>query len=142
MKKVCTKCKRQKSITDFGKNCAAKDEHRSDCKECNKKFHARRKSDPNYMKNRSNNTNKWKRDNPQRVKEIRPKSDKNCRPHIRKYMQHKRNTDVQFRLATRLRIRMWHAIMRSNKGTYKKPDTPCSSCTPCPPPEPDGGSSS
>lgn len=77
------------------------------------------------MARRSENTKKWKKGNPERVKEIKSASDKRCRPHIRAYMQQKRDTDIQYRLALRLRIRLWHALKGKTKGGSAVRDLGC-----------------
>lgn len=123
--KKCSKCGKRKKIERFVKNTRSNDGYRTDCKECHNLYHARRKSNPEYMARRSENTKKWKKGNPERVKEIKSASDKRCRPHIRAYMQQKRDTDIQYRLALRLRIRLWHALKGKTKGGSAVRDLGC-----------------
>ncbi|KKM25782.1 hypothetical protein LCGC14_1591490 [marine sediment metagenome] len=118
--KICNKCEKRKTLDKFVKNCRSKDGYRVECKECNKAYHAKRKLDPKYMEKRSENTKKWKKENPERVKEIKAKSDKCCRPHIREYMQNKRDTDIQFKLGLRLRIRLHSALTSESRYQGKQ----------------------
>lgn len=119
--KKCSRCKKRKSINKFAKDCTTKDGYRSNCKECFNTAHKKYRQQPDIAEKRRITACKWNKNNPEKRKISKAKSDKKCRPHIRKYMQHKRDTDIQFKLGLRLRIRIHSAITRSLKYKSKNP---------------------
>lgn len=85
-KKVCNKCNKEKSLTEYHKNKSAKDGFRSDCKECHcaivKKYYqenpekARARHKKYYQEHREQkkaNSKKYRKENPEKVKAIKRK---------------------------------------------------------------------
>jgi len=61
-KKVCTKCNKEKSLTEYYKDKSGKDGLRANCKECENARHKKwREENPDYNK-------KWKKENPEKVR--------------------------------------------------------------------------
>ena len=70
-KKVCNKCNKEKSLTEYHKDKSKKDGFRSDCKKCNcasrKKW---REENPEKIKAARK---KWQKENPEKVKALKRK---------------------------------------------------------------------
>jgi hypothetical protein len=129
--KVCSKCKVEKQVCEFGNSKLSKDGLLYSCKECNNKRSV------DYRKNNSekvleltrnwtkknpewvyNRHKKWRKENPEKVKEMRgnwlnknPEKRKEYRENYksRKQEQRKerRDKDPIFNLTNRLRCRLW-----------------------------------
>jgi len=129
--KVCSKCKVEKQVCEFGNSKLSKDGLLYSCKECNNKRSV------DYRKNNSekvleltrnwtkknpewvyNRHKKWREENPEKVKEMRgnwlnknPEKRKEYRENYksRKQEQRKerRDKDPIFNLTNRLRCRLW-----------------------------------
>lgn len=106
--KICNKCNEVKNISEFYKNSYSKDKLRSNCKVCQNK-----------------NTIEWKKNNPEKYKDIQIKfidrnpgisnmytkkwRDKNkdkIRNYQSNYNKERYNTDILFRLKTNYRNRL------------------------------------
>jgi len=129
--KVCSKCKVEKQVCEFGNSKLSKDGLLYSCKECNNKRSV------DYRKNNSekvleltrnwtkknpewvyNRHKKWREENPEKVKEMRgnwlnknPEKRKEYRENYksRKQEQRKdrRDKDPVFNLTNRMRCRIW-----------------------------------
>jgi hypothetical protein len=129
--KVCSKCKVEKQVCEFGNSKLSKDGLLYSCKECNNKrsIDYRKnnsekvleltrnwtKKNPEWVYNRHK---KWREENPEKVKEMRgnwlnknPEKRKEYRENYksRKQEQRKerRDKDPIFNLTNRLRCRLW-----------------------------------
>jgi hypothetical protein len=129
--KVCTKCKGEKKVCEFGKLKSSKDGLLYSCKECNNKRSVNyRKNNPekvleltrNWTKKNPewvyNRHKKWREENPQKVKEMKgnwldknPEKRKeyreNYKPRKQKQRKERRDGDPVFNLTNRLRCRLW-----------------------------------
>lgn len=129
--KVCSKCKEEKNVCDFGNSKSSKDGLLYCCKKCNnergkkyvkenykKTLEQHRKwtaKNPEWVYNRHK---KWRTENPDKVKELRknwieknPEKRKEYRENykLRKQEQRKerREVDYVFNLTNRMRCRLW-----------------------------------
>ena len=94
--KVCSKCGEWKVYGEFAKRKAMKDGHRSECKECNKKY---RKDNEEYFKQyRKDNSEKnkeylkvyWKDNHEELVEKQRQKWNKNSKKYNEKKKQYRK----------------------------------------------------
>jgi Uri superfamily endonuclease len=142
--KVCSKCKEEKNVCNFGNSKLSKDGLLYSCKECNnKRSVSYRKNNPekvleltrNWTKKNPewvyNRHKKWREENPNKSKELtknwldnNPEKRKEYRKNykLRKHEQRKerRNSDPIFNLINRVRCRIWKytklmSITKKNK---------------------------
>ena len=142
--KVCSKCKEEKKICEFGNSKTSKDGLFYSCKQCNNKRSVEyRKNNPEKVleltrnwtaKNPEwvyNRHKKWREENPDKVKELRknwlnknPEKRKeyreNYKPRKQERRKERRNTDPIFNLVNRMRNRLRkylnsHNITKTNK---------------------------
>jgi hypothetical protein len=142
--KVCSKCKEEKKVCEFGNSKSSKDGLLYSCKKCNNKRSVNyRKNNPekvleltrNWTKKNPewvyNRHKKWREKNPNKSKELtknwlnnNPEKRKEYRKNykLRKHEQRKerRNSDPVFNLINRVRCRIWKYmrlmdITKSNK---------------------------
>ena len=113
--KVCTRCKVEKSCSEFSRDRAKKDGLYCQCKECNKKYNqANADWRREYMK-------KWHEENAEKVKKYRQENAENLSEKKKKYQQenadkikgyrkkydkNRRNSDPLFRMIYNLRRRL------------------------------------
>ena len=129
--KVCSKCKEDKKVCEFGNSKSSKDGLLYCCKKCNsergKKYVKEnpkkvleqqkkwRDKNPEWVYNRHK---KWREENPEKVKELKknwidknPKKRKqyreNHKPRKRERRKESRDTDPVFNLTNRMRCRLW-----------------------------------
>ena len=130
MVKVCTKCKLEKSYSEFGKDKKAKDGLNYNCKSClkeytqaNKEYYKeyyqankeyRKKYDKEYRK-----ANKEKRN--KSAKEYRQANKERINESSKEYQRERRKTDPLFKMKGNLRKRTWEAF--KNKGYSKNTKT-------------------
>ena len=128
--KVCSKCKEEKKVCEFGNSKSSKDGLLYCCKQCNnergkkyvkenyqktlKQQREWRTKNPewvksinskNYLKNKDYNrkrVNKWYNENPEKRKEYR----ENYKPRKQERMKERRDTDPIFNLTNRIRCRL------------------------------------
>ena len=116
MPKQCKKCELTKSTTEFNKRSSSRDGLDIYCKLC-----------------KTNYTNKWKLDNPEKLKQSKKLADANwyqqnkkkkkainkkwkesnadySRKWFREYKQKREAVDPNFKLANKLRTRLWYAL--------------------------------
>jgi hypothetical protein len=129
--KVCSKCKEEKKVCEFGNSKSSKDGLLYSCKECNNKRSVDyRKNNPekvleltrNWTKKNPewvyNRHKKWREENPEKVKEIKgnwldknPEKRKeyreNYKPRKQERRKERRDSDPVFNLTNRLRCRLW-----------------------------------
>jgi len=129
--KVCSKCKGEKKVCEFGNSKSSKDGLLYSCKECNNKRSVDyRKNNPekvleltrNWTKKNPewvyNRHKKWREENPEKVKEIKgnwlvknPEKRKeyreNYKPRKQERRKERRDGDPVFNLTNRLRCRLW-----------------------------------
>lgn len=129
--KVCTKCKLEKNICEFGKSQTSKDGLLYCCKECNN-LRGKKYRDDNYDKVLSAQR-KWRRENPEWVNKINHKNyinnkeynrerirnwygenpekrkiyRENYKPRKRERRKERRENDIIFNLVNRLRGRLY-----------------------------------
>jgi len=129
--KVCSKCKGEKKVCEFGNSKSSKDGLLYSCKECNNKRSVNyRKNNPekvleltrNWTKKNPewvyNRHKKWREENPDKVKELKknwldknPEKRKqyreNYKPRKQEQRKERRDSDPVFNLTNRLRCRLW-----------------------------------
>ena len=129
--KVCSKCKGEKKVCEFGNSKSSKDGLLYSCKECNNKRSVNyRKDNPekvleltrNWTKKNPewvyNRHKKWREENPDKVNELKknwldknPEKRKeyreNYKPRKQEQRKERRDSDPVFNLTNRLRCRLW-----------------------------------
>lgn len=142
--KICSKCKQEKNIWEFGYSKSSKDGLLYCCKKCNnergknyvkenyqKTLETHRKwtaKNPEWVYNRHK---KWREENPEKVKEIRKnwleknpekrkEYRKNYKPRKQEQRKERRDNDPVFNLINRVRSRIWKytklmSITKKNK---------------------------
>jgi hypothetical protein len=115
MKKICSKCGKEKPVEEFYVRNDSKDGYRSDCIECHlkqKKIYSKNNSEHrrDYMRQYLWNSKKWKIDNPEKSKE-----------HKNNNRKKRLENDPQYRLKNN--IRRLILLSFSNKGYSKKSKT-------------------
>ena len=142
--KVCSKCKEDKKVCEFGNSKSSKDGLLYCCKKCNnergknyvkenyqKTLEQRRKwtaKNPEWVYNRHK---KWREENPEKVKEMRgnwleknpekrKEYRKNYKPRKQEQRKERRDNDSVFNLINRVRCRIWKytklmSITKKNK---------------------------
>jgi len=142
--KVCSKCKKEKNVWEFGYSKSSKDGLLYCCKKCNnergknyvkenyqKTLERHRKwtaKNPEWVYNRHK---KWREENPEKVKEIREnwleknpekrkEYRKNYKPRKQEQRKERRDNDPVFNLINRVRCRIWKytklmSITKKNK---------------------------
>ena len=129
--KQCTKCKVKKDYSDFGKDKYAKDGLTHQCRDCrNKKHRAYRQTEigkqkrkeyelknkdkrtrqrrERYANNREHElavNRKWAEQNKDRIREI-----------ARKYQQHQRDNNINYKLRCNLKNRIYDAVKNNTKS--------------------------
>jgi hypothetical protein len=132
MNKVCTKCNKEKSIEEFNKRSDSKDGKDIYCKTC-----------------KSEMTNKWKKENPIKLKQSKKISDKkwyqnnkqrktntnnrwkeNNTEYVKdwfsSYKKEREKLDPSFKMANKIRNRLWYALKGKNKHCKFDEYTGCS----------------
>lgn len=121
MTKICTKCHKEKPLTEFYKSNRVKDGRRADCGECNKNsVSERHKKDPEAERARQK---RWRENNPDKVKEQYKKS----RPKMREWVRERYANDEEYRQKTILSVRAYRenpknkeAVRKSRKNSMEK----------------------
>ena len=134
--KACNRCREDKFLSQFRKNCKSKDGHLGICKECCiKKELENRESrllyHHQYYKENREKERKRKRKEYRDNKEYHAQRNKKYREENRDYFNDYQRTrireDVNFRLARNLRNRVWQALRKTSgkSGSHVK-DLGCS----------------
>ena len=111
--KKCSKCKMNCLKSNFHERSRSKNGLRSICKNCVKEY---------YFKNYDKiiqKTKDWNKNNPEKVKQNNKKYIEQNREKRNIYLKNKRETDVNFRLISNTRNR----IYKSLKGMIKQSST-------------------
>lgn len=136
--KSCTQCHKEKPITDFSKQKTGKFGVTSMCKECDrlrgKKYYLNNKDnilknhrfyrkqnpdyDTNYYKNNLAKKKKYVEEHKEEIQKSRRLYSKKNRKRLNKYMVDKRKTDIQFRLAERLRNHLRLTVKDNYKSVH------------------------
>ncbi|KKM14990.1 hypothetical protein LCGC14_1700550 [marine sediment metagenome] len=152
--KQCIGCNKTKSCNQFHKHSQSSDGLYPTCKICTNQRN--RTWDKNNPDKKQLASKKWTKNNPSKVKENRRrwhsknkiKENKRCKqwrknnpekfkqsrkmskakhPHTdRKYVAHRRATDIKYKIASNLRSRLSHAIKRNHKNGSAIKDLGCS----------------
>lgn len=69
---------------------------------------------------------KWRKENPEKYREINRKSFQKNKPKRSAYARNRYQTDIQYKLARRLRSRLWEALKRGYKSGSAVRDLGCS----------------
>lgn len=124
--KVCSKCKVEKELTEFGKRKATKDGLQYKCKSCEKEYREQNKESIKeykkewYQRNKeivNERTKEWYKQNKEYEKEYRKQNKK--RRNERK--RERRKTDSLYKMKVNLRTRTYQAF--KNKGYSKNTKT-------------------
>lgn len=110
--KICSKCKQEKPISEFGKNKKRKDGLKVYCKECRKK-----NGSLYYSKNKESINEKHKKHyhkNKESINERHKKWRKENKGYMTTYSKERRKVDVIYRISGNLRTRIWWAV-KNNK---------------------------
>lgn len=127
--KICYKCKIEKPLSEFHKNCRKLDGYNHLCKLCEKERHS-----TYYLENKEKidlqhktyyelnkeeiiiRNSKWAKNNEDRMKELRV-SFYNQHPHYdRDYIRNKTKIDIRFRIKKSLGTRIRNALKGINKS--------------------------
>jgi DNA-directed RNA polymerase subunit RPC12/RpoP len=130
--KICSKCKKEKFLSEFGKDNSRKEGLKYNCKSCAQNIHTKsrnknkeyyqQKNKEYYQSNKEylNQLNKsWLKSNLEKYKKYRKKWLENNPGYESNFHKTKRKTDPQFRIKNNLRERMRKAL----KGNWKKGKT-------------------
>jgi hypothetical protein len=137
--KQCVRCKKNKKLTQFHKQKASADGHKSWCKICTQEYGIKhkqknrkkiQKQQKEYKIKNKNNLNEynkqWRKDNPDKVFEIRKKYRKKYRDKINKRRRQKLKENINFRLRTIISNRIRMALSRGSKNSTAYDLTGCS----------------
>jgi len=151
--KICSKCKEEKKVYEFGKLKSSKDGLLYSCKECNnKRSVVYRKNNPekileltrNWTKKNPdwvyNRHKKWREENPEKVKELREKwfnknpekrkeYRENYKPRKKERRKERRDGEPIFNLINRVRYRLRKYFI-SNNITKKNKTFDIVGCSP------------
>lgn len=81
--KICSRCKKEKSISEFGSNKPRKDKIHCYCKECANEISG--KWSNNNPKKRKESNNKYKKNNSEKLKKYRKENKEKGRKNIKKF---------------------------------------------------------
>lgn len=113
--KTCTKCKTEKSLSDFRKDITKKDGLRPECKTCVREYERKkRKEFPNFM---SYKLSEFYEKNPEKRKEYR----KNYKKRKHEQRKERRTYDPLFVIVNSVRCRIYKYL--NKKGISKKNKT-------------------
>lgn len=132
--KKCNTCLEIKLLSNFPKNKRQKDGYHYICKSCRKKYNtAHQKIIKEYRENNKekikNQIQKWKSDNPERVKELWRKNNakktkekiklnnQQQKEYIKKWNRKKYHSDTHYKISQILRIRLIDALKNKTKKT-------------------------
>lgn len=120
-KKVCSKCKLTKSISDFHKNKNSSNGLVSSCKHCVKKYQLKNRTRileqrKQYRLNNRDKIIEWRENNKERSKKVNKKWAIKNRDKLRKNQKNRLKTDIQFKISRNLRKRIWSAINNYTKS--------------------------
>jgi hypothetical protein len=89
--KTCTKCKKEKTLNQFGKDKKTKDKLNYWCRECNKKYRNKNKEKiTEYRKEHKEERKKWYREHREEIKEYNKKHNEKRSKYMRMwYQKHK-----------------------------------------------------
>lgn len=130
MKKICSKCCKEKPVEEFYVKKDSKDGYRPDCIDCvkehKKKYNGRYKDRVSkwYYENKETTiqrSKEWKENNPERNRELNKQSDKRRRPLISKYRRERYHSDNLFRLKDGIAKLIGNSFRK--KGYSKKSKT-------------------
>lgn len=130
MKKVCSKCGKEKPVKEFYVKKDSKDGYRPDCIDCvkehKKKYNGKYKDRVSkwYYENKETTiqrSKEWKENNPERNRELNKQSDKRRRPLISKYRRERYHSDNLFRLKDGIAKLIGNSFRK--KGYSKKSKT-------------------
>lgn len=135
MKKICIKCHRELEISSFRKDKSRKDGFHPYCKECQLLY--RRKDDKNLVRiegerrrhQKYNRSDKGKKLNNERLRRLRSENPERYRTYSQRgtrkriesgkqavYHKLKCDTDINYRIGQRLRVRVYHALKGKTKS--------------------------
>ena len=102
--KKCTKCKEEKSLSEFNKNKSKKDGLGSECRDCCREYHSKYQADPNKRRKAKQ---KWIKNNPKKSQESKAKYRKNnrkkCQEAVNKWRRRKYAESIDYRLTCAIR---------------------------------------
>jgi hypothetical protein len=140
-KKVCSKCKEEKEVCEFGKRKDSKDGFNGKCKNCIKITHKSwRDRNPNKypeynQKFKVNNpdsfrlkSKKYRQNNKEKIEEYNRQWRQNNKKYINEYMINKRKNDSQYHLITLVRCRL-HEFLKFRKITKRNTTEEIIGCT-------------
>lgn len=138
--KICSKCKLEKSILNFGKLKTTLDGHRYDCKQCRKDYRdnnkeiIKEKQQEYYANNKTilqEKNQKYRAENIEKIniqrKEYRNREEikmhikeknKEHLPKRKEKIKYKRKTDINFKISEILRSKI-HKMIKGHKTTYQ-----------------------
>lgn len=82
-KKVCSKCKEEKEVCEFGKRKDSKDGHKQDCKHCHNEYFKKYRQKNNTKKYRI----KYYENNKEKINELRREQRENNKEKINEYLR-------------------------------------------------------
>lgn len=115
--KICSRCKKRKSLSEFSKHRRYKYGYNCWCKKCLKEY------DKEYRKKYKELIKKYRekyyRKNKERFKERTKKFFYDNKGYMKKYQKEKKKRDLNYRVSENLRTRIWGAL----KGRVKSQST-------------------
>jgi hypothetical protein len=129
--KQCSKCKREKPVSEFHNTKRSKDGKASWCKVCMAIRYLENK-DKVAQKNKENSTSisvrmkAWRAANRLKIKENKKRWDQENKNWINTQQRERRATDINFRIAESLRKRVWKSVRKGKRAGSAIRDCGCS----------------
>jgi len=115
--KTCSKCKEEKSISEFSKHNSRKDLLQRYCRPCVKLYNAANKEE------RSAASRQWRKENKEKLLDYRTKNKEKLKVYFRVRAKEKYHNDPMFRLKGIVRKSIWKGLSsinsRKNKRTHE-----------------------
>jgi len=128
--KYCPCCEQVKERAEYSKNKARRDGIGSICKVCEKMKRQERLKKPEFKKKHNEQSAKWRRENPERLKEINTSFRERNRDRInekarseegrrynREYVRKRRKEDPVFKVRCAVSRQVHHALVGKHKAT-------------------------
>jgi hypothetical protein len=120
--KFCSRCFKEKEITNFGKNRSYKDGYRPSCKECRNKYEKTfRDNNEEYRKSQLENRKRWEQENPDKAKKSRENYQRSEESKLKSKVNYPfRKYGITYEEVEKLRVKQDDKCLLCNKYNFKK----------------------